>query len=163
MGLQGKRDDPAAIAARDGAARYCQEMEALLADRDYLAVSYSYADIAFYLALLFGVRMGARLPDALTRLGQWRERLTGPPGRQCARWSGRWRAICRRRASSCRIFWPALPHPAAPPQGDAALRLPGGSVTETSGRRSRSRWFRRRTIADNAPVTADTADRAGRQ
>jgi len=79
MGLQGKRDDPAAIAARDGAARYCQEMEALLADRDYLAVSYSYADIAFYLALLFGVRMGARLPDALTRLGQWRERLTARP------------------------------------------------------------------------------------
>jgi len=62
MGLQGTPQDLAAIAARDGAARYYQEMETLLAQREFLAAVYSYADIAFYMAQLFGERMGAPLP-----------------------------------------------------------------------------------------------------
>jgi glutathione S-transferase len=32
----------------------------VLADREYLAETYSYADIAFYMAQLFGARKGAR-------------------------------------------------------------------------------------------------------
>ena len=61
MGLQERPDDPAAVAARDAAARYYLEMEARLADREWLAGDYTFADIAFYMAALFGERMGAVL------------------------------------------------------------------------------------------------------
>ena len=73
MGLSGERDDPAAVAARDGA------LEALLADHAFLAGSYSYADIAFYMAQLFGERMGAPLTAATPQLLQWRDRMTARP------------------------------------------------------------------------------------
>src|SRR5438552_5110589 len=64
MGLQETPQDPAAIAARSAAARYYEEMESLMADREYLAGAYSFADIAFYMAQLFGERMGAPMPAA---------------------------------------------------------------------------------------------------
>lgn len=76
MGLQETPQDPAAVAARAAAARYYEEMETLLADRDYLAGPYSFADIAFYMAQLFGARMGAPMPAAATRLRHWRDRMT---------------------------------------------------------------------------------------
>jgi len=76
MGLQETPEDPAAIAARSAAARYYEEMEALLADREYLAGTYSFADIAFYMAQLFGARMGAPMTEATPRLRQWRDRIT---------------------------------------------------------------------------------------
>jgi glutathione S-transferase len=76
MGLQATPDDPAAVAARDAAARYYEEMEQLLADREFLADSYSFADIAFYMAQLFGARMGAGMTAATPRLLQWRNRMT---------------------------------------------------------------------------------------
>ncbi len=79
MGLQGKHDDPMATAAREGAARYYEQMEALLADREFLAGAYSYADIAFYMAQLFGDRMGAPMTDATPRLVAWRARITTRP------------------------------------------------------------------------------------
>lgn len=79
MGLQAKPDDPAAIAARNRAARYYREMEPLLADREYLAGSYSFADIAFYMAQLFGDRMGAPIGDAHPNLIGWRRRMTARP------------------------------------------------------------------------------------
>lgn len=78
MGLQEAPDDPAAIAARDAAARYYGEMEALLSDREFLAGAYSYADIAFYMAQLFGARMGAPMTEH-PRLAQWRDRMTARP------------------------------------------------------------------------------------
>ena len=54
-------------------------MERLLADREYLAGPYSYADIAFYMAQLFGDRMGAAMTAATPRLLQWRDRMTARP------------------------------------------------------------------------------------
>jgi glutathione S-transferase len=79
MGLQGKLDDAEAVAARARAALYYEEMEALLADREYLAGTYSFADIAFYMAQLFGARMGAAMSEATPRLLEWRDRLTARP------------------------------------------------------------------------------------
>jgi glutathione S-transferase len=76
MGLQETPQDPAAIAARGAAARFYEEMETLLADREYLAGLYSFADIAFYMAQLFGARMGAPMTEATPRLRQWRDRMT---------------------------------------------------------------------------------------
>jgi glutathione S-transferase len=76
MGLQEAPQDPAAIAARNAAARFYEEMEALLADREYLAGPCSFADIAFYMAQLFGARMGAPMTAATPRLCQWQERMT---------------------------------------------------------------------------------------
>jgi glutathione S-transferase len=51
----------------------------VLADREYLAGAYSYADIAFYMAQLFGERMGARMTEATPRLRAWRDRVTLRP------------------------------------------------------------------------------------
>jgi glutathione S-transferase len=79
MSLQETPDDPAAVAARDAAARYYGEMEASLSDHGFLAGSYSFADIAFYMAQLFGARMGAPMTDAHPRLKQWRDRVTARP------------------------------------------------------------------------------------
>ncbi|WP_341913030.1 glutathione S-transferase family protein [Ferrovibrio terrae] len=77
MGLQDRPDDPAAIAARAGAAAFYTEMEALLDDgRDWLAgAAFSYADIAFYMAQIFGDRMGAPMTAGHPRLIAWRERM----------------------------------------------------------------------------------------
>ena len=76
MGLQETPQDPAAVAARSAAARFYEEMETLLADRECLAGPYSFADIAFYMAQLFGERMGAPVSEAARRLRQWRDRMT---------------------------------------------------------------------------------------
>ena len=79
MGLQETPQDPAAIAARNAAARYYEEMESLMADREFLAGPYSFADIAFYMAQLFGARMGAPMTEATTNLRRWRDRMTARP------------------------------------------------------------------------------------
>ena len=79
MSLQETPADPVAIAARDAAAGYYDEMEATLRDREFLAGAYSYADVAFYMAQLFGARMGAPMTDAHPRLRQWRDRMTARP------------------------------------------------------------------------------------
>jgi len=46
---------------------------------EILAGSYSYADIAFYMAQLFGARMGAEITGETPGLLQWRERMTARP------------------------------------------------------------------------------------
>jgi glutathione S-transferase len=79
MSLQETPDDPTAVAARETAARFYLEMEKRLADRDYLAGSYSYADIAFYMAQLFGARMGAPMTAATPKLLRWRDKVTARP------------------------------------------------------------------------------------
>jgi glutathione S-transferase len=76
MGLQDRHDDPVAVSARDAAARYYREMDGLLADRDYLAGVYGFADIAFYMAQVFGARMGAPITTATPNLVRWRDRIT---------------------------------------------------------------------------------------
>jgi glutathione S-transferase len=79
MGFPEASEDPAAVSARAAAARYYEEMDALLSDRDYLAGSYSFADIAFYMAQVFGARMGAPMTEATPALLRWRDRLTDRP------------------------------------------------------------------------------------
>jgi glutathione S-transferase len=79
MSLQETPDDPAAVAAREAAARFYAEMEELLAERAYLAGTFSYADIAFYMAQLFGARMGAPMTDATPKLMGWRDKVTARP------------------------------------------------------------------------------------
>jgi glutathione S-transferase len=80
MGLQATPDDPAAVAARAGAQRHYEEMEALLGDgRSFLAGPYTYADIAFYMAQFFAARMGAPMTAAMPRLLAWRARTGARP------------------------------------------------------------------------------------
>jgi glutathione S-transferase len=79
MGLQATRDDLAAIAAREAAARFYETMEAQLGGGEYLAGPFTYADIAFYMAQFFGDRMGAPMTDATPNLIVWRARMTARP------------------------------------------------------------------------------------
>ena len=79
MGLQETPDDGIAVTARAAAASYYGEMNSLLRDRDFLAGTFSYADIAFYMAQLFGARMGAPMTDATPALLEWRDRMTMRP------------------------------------------------------------------------------------
>jgi glutathione S-transferase len=79
MGLQTSPQDPTAVAARRAAARFYEEIDRLLGDREFLAKTYSFADIAFYMAQVFGARMGAPITDATANLLSWRDRMTARP------------------------------------------------------------------------------------
>jgi glutathione S-transferase len=79
MGLQSSPQDPAAVEARKAAASFYDEMEKVLGGQEWLAGEYSYADIAFYMAQLFGERMGAPLTEAHPRLRGWRDRTGARP------------------------------------------------------------------------------------
>lgn len=79
MGLQATPDDPVAVDARAGAGRFYDETERTLGVQSWLAGSYSYADIAFYMAQLFGERMGAPLGDSHPGLQKWRDRMSARP------------------------------------------------------------------------------------
>lgn len=76
MGLEETPDDPVAQAARHEAAQYYRRMERVLADREFLAQTYSYADIAFYMAQLVGARKGAPMTKETPSLLAWRDRMT---------------------------------------------------------------------------------------
>ncbi len=83
--------DSRAPGAHDATARFYDEMERTLEGREWLAGGYSYADIAFYMAQLFGERMGAPMGEAHPRLQAWRERMGArPPVRQVAGAMGRY-------------------------------------------------------------------------
>jgi glutathione S-transferase len=91
MGLQAMPDDPAALEARAAAAYFYDEREEGLGTGEWLAGNYTYADIAFYMAQLFGERMGAPMTDAHPRLKAWRERMSARPAvRQVAGAMGRY-------------------------------------------------------------------------
>jgi glutathione S-transferase len=80
MGLQDLPDDPASIAARGALASFYGDLDRQLADgREYLAGQYSFADIAFYMAQLFALRMGAPMTEARPQLILWRDRMTARP------------------------------------------------------------------------------------
>ncbi|MBS0527513.1 MAG: glutathione S-transferase family protein [Proteobacteria bacterium] len=76
MGLQNTPDDPAAVEARRAAMAFYDEMERTIGEREWLAGAYSYADIAFYMAQLFGARMTAPMDDRHPRLQAWRDRMS---------------------------------------------------------------------------------------
>ena len=83
--------DPSAPGAHDGVAGFYDAMERTLEGRTWLAGGYSFADIAFYMAQLFGERMGAPMTDAHPRLKAWRERMGERPAvRQVAGSMGRY-------------------------------------------------------------------------
>ena len=91
MGLRGGSDDPAAVEARAAATSFYDEMENGLGASEWLAGSYSYADIAFYMAQLFGERWGAPMTGIHRRLQAWRERMGERPAvRQVAGAMGRY-------------------------------------------------------------------------
>jgi glutathione S-transferase len=71
--------DPVAERARADAAAYYRTMESVLDDREFLGGAYSFADIAFYMAQLFGARMGADMTSETPKLLQWRQRMTARP------------------------------------------------------------------------------------
>jgi glutathione S-transferase len=79
MGLQNTLDDPAAGEARAAAMAYYDDMERTIDGRDWLAGAYSYADIAFYMAQLFGARMTAPMDERHPRLLAWRDRMSARP------------------------------------------------------------------------------------
>lgn len=79
MGLQNAPDDPAAVEARAASVAFYDEMERTLDARQWLAGSYSYADIAFYMAQLFGARMGVPMDETHPRLLVWRDRMSARP------------------------------------------------------------------------------------
>ena len=79
FGLQEAMQSAPAIAACADCARFYDEMEGLLATREYLAGPYSFADIAFYMACVFADRKGAGMTDATPRLLAWRKRVGDRP------------------------------------------------------------------------------------
>ena len=76
MSLQESLASEPAVAAIEAASRFYLDMDRRLASSNWLADSYSFADIAFYMAALFGERQGAPLTAATPRLLAWRERMT---------------------------------------------------------------------------------------
>jgi glutathione S-transferase len=79
MGLQKNLGDALAISSIEAATAYYGEMEKLLITRAWLAGGYSFADISFYMASLFGERQNAPLTAATPQLLQWRDRMTQRP------------------------------------------------------------------------------------
>jgi glutathione S-transferase len=76
MSLQDALHTEPAVMAIDAANRYYADMNQLLDSSDWLAGSYSFADIAFYMAALFGERQGAPLTASTPRLIAWRDRMS---------------------------------------------------------------------------------------
>lgn len=76
MGLQDRLDDPQAVTALQGARDFYRYLEPLLDGRDYMLGDFSNADIALYMAMLFGERMSAPLTAETPRLLAWRDRMS---------------------------------------------------------------------------------------
>jgi glutathione S-transferase len=76
MALQDAMHSEQAVAAVDAIHRYYVDMDRRLQSGEWLAGSYSFADIAFYMAALFGERQGVPLTANTPRLLDWRERMS---------------------------------------------------------------------------------------
>jgi glutathione S-transferase len=97
MSLQDDLQGEPAVAAIALATGFYAKQEALLEASDWLAGSYSFADIAFYMAALFGERQGAPITPATPRLLAWRDRMTLRPAvRRVAGDMARWLAAAGR-------------------------------------------------------------------
>ena len=79
MGSQKNLGDALAMSSIAAATAYYAEMEKLLTTTRWLAGDYSFADIAFYMASLFGERQSAPMTAATPRLLEWRDRMTQRP------------------------------------------------------------------------------------
>ena len=76
MSLQQDLKGEAARGAIGAANRFYVEMERRLESSEWLAGTFSFADIAFYMAALFGERQGAPLGNETPRLLAWRDRMS---------------------------------------------------------------------------------------
>lgn len=91
MGLQDQLDGEPARTPIAAATRYYAAQDVRLAEQPWLAGAYSFADIAFYMAALFGERQGAPVGTATPRLLAWRDRMSARPAvRQVAGAMARW-------------------------------------------------------------------------
>jgi glutathione S-transferase len=79
MGLQKDLGNAIAVANIDAATNYYAKMESSMPANSWLAGSFSFADIAFYMAALFGERQGAPINGSTPRLLDWRARMTRRP------------------------------------------------------------------------------------
>jgi glutathione S-transferase len=79
MSLQNNLGDVPAVSSLAAATNYYGEMEKLLTTEKWLAGDYSFADIAFYMASLFGERQSAPITAATPKLLEWRDRMTQRP------------------------------------------------------------------------------------
>ncbi len=77
--LQDALTSEPAVVAIEAARQFYVEMDRRLATSEWLAGSYSFADIAFYMAALFGERQNAPPTAAMPHLLAWRERMTRRP------------------------------------------------------------------------------------
>ena len=78
MGMRAKPDpvdSPDWIKAREGIEAYYDKLEKLIADREWLAGEYSYADIAFYMAQFFAARHTVPMSERHGSLIAWRRRM----------------------------------------------------------------------------------------
>ena len=75
-------DSPDWIQSRTGIENYYASLELLLADRPYLASTYTYADIAFYMAQFFAARHTVPMTAAHPNLLRWRKRMAARPAVQ---------------------------------------------------------------------------------
>jgi glutathione S-transferase len=76
MSLQDALHTEPAVTAIEAARQYYAAMDHCLESGEWLAGSYSFADIAFYMAALFGERQGVPLTASTPRLLAWRERMS---------------------------------------------------------------------------------------
>jgi glutathione S-transferase len=76
MSLQDNLGDPIAITSIEAAQAYYLQMNTILTKSTWLAGDYSFADIAFYMAALFGERQGAPMTTTTPKLIEWRDRMT---------------------------------------------------------------------------------------
>ena len=79
MNLQQNPGDAVARTSIAAATAYYAAMEEQLGAGPWLAGDYSFADIAFYMAALFGERQGAPLTADTPMLLEWRDRMTRRP------------------------------------------------------------------------------------
>jgi glutathione S-transferase len=79
FGLEETPDDPVAVAARGKAYEHYAEMDARLNGRDYLAGSFSFADVGLFMAQFYGERKGAVMNEKTPRLLDWRRRVLERP------------------------------------------------------------------------------------
>ncbi len=84
MGLQEDLKQTQAQQAIAACSAYEQLMEKQLQEQDYLLGNLSFADIAFFMAQLFGERMGAVMTQETPRLLAWRDRMLDRPSVQQA-------------------------------------------------------------------------------
>jgi glutathione S-transferase len=75
----GDPQKPETQAAFSKIANYYREMDMVLAQRDYIAGVYTYADISFMCASFFTSFMGAAPDPALRHLAAWRKRMMARP------------------------------------------------------------------------------------